>query len=103
MNYITNMATKKAQTRLASTIEALNGGVDRAEPKGGATLIKDWIAPVEKHEPISGIANELRELRDQLGEKEPDTKKMGQLVKKPGDESRRRTPGFAERLGRVAE
>ena len=81
------MATKKAESLITSTIETLDNGVDSVKPKDGATLIKDWIAVVKKDETASGIADELQELHDQLGEKAPDAKKIAQLVKKLGDET----------------
>ena len=81
------MATKKAESLITSTIEALDNGAESAKPKDGASLIKDWIAVVKKDESASGIADELQELHDQLGEKEPDAKKIAQLVKKLGDET----------------
>lgn len=81
------MATKNAETLITSTIEALDNGAEGVKPKDGATLIKEWIAIVKKDESASGIADELQELHDQLGEKDPDAKKIAQLVKKLGDET----------------
>ena len=81
------MATKKAESLITSTIEALDNGVDTVKPKDGATLIKDWIAVVKKDEDAGSIADDLQELHDQLGEKSPDVKKIAQLVKKLGDET----------------
>ena len=84
---VTKMATKKAETLITTTIETLDNGAEGVKPKDGASLIKDWIALVKKDENASGIADELQELHDELGEKEPDTKKLAQLIKKLGDET----------------
>ncbi len=81
------MATKKAETLITSTIEALDNGATSVKPKDGATLIKDWIAVVKQDETANAIADDLQELHDQLGEKAPDSKKIAQLVKKLGDET----------------
>jgi len=81
------MATKKANTLITSTIETLDNGIDSVQPKDGASLIQEWIALVKKEETASGVADELQELHDQLGEPEPDKKKIAQLVKKLGDET----------------
>ena len=81
------MATKKAETLLASTTEALSGGVDSAKPKSGATLIHDWIAVVKKEDSLGTVADELQQLHDELGKKEPDAKKVAQLMTKLGHET----------------
>ncbi len=81
------MATRKAETLITSTIETLDNGIDQTKPKDGASLIKDWITVVKKDESASSIADQLQELHDQLGVKEPDKKKIAQLVKKLGDET----------------
>ncbi|ARK10344.1 hypothetical protein A6C57_08385 [Fibrella sp. ES10-3-2-2] len=81
------MATRKADTLIASTIETLDNGVDSTKPKDGASLIEAWLAIVQKEEAAGSITNELQELYEQLGEQEPDKKKIAQLVKKLGDET----------------
>ena len=81
------MATKKADSQITSTIEALSKGADSVKPKDGATLIKDWITLVNKDDDAKVVADDLQELHDQLGEKQPDGKKIAQLVKKLGDET----------------
>ncbi|MEZ0540715.1 hypothetical protein [Fibrella arboris] len=81
------MAAKQAETLITSTIETLDNGVDRVEPKDGASLIKDWITVVKQDESTSDLANDLQVLHDQLSDKEPDRKKIAQLVKKLGNET----------------
>lgn len=83
------MATKKANTLITSTIETLDNGIESVKPKDGASLIREWLTIVKKDESASSMAAELEELHDQLGEKEPDKKKIAQLVKKLGDETTR--------------
>ena len=79
------MATKKAETLITSTIEALEGGADSVKPKDGASLIKDWITTLKKDDDTSEVADQLQELHDQLGEKEPDGKKIQSVLKKLAD------------------
>lgn len=81
------MATRKAETLFVSTIDALSGSADNAKPKDGATLLTDWIALVKKEELTGGIADDLQELHEELGKKEPDAKKIARLMKKLGDET----------------
>jgi histone H3/H4 len=81
------MATKKANTLFETTIETLDNGADAAKPKDGLGLIKDWLTIVNKEEAATHIADELQQLHDLLGEKEPELKKIATLVKKLGDET----------------
>ena len=83
------MTTKKAETLITSTIETLDNGAEGVKPKDGASLIKDWIAIVKTDETASGIADDVQELHDELGEKDPDIKKLAQLIKKLGEETTR--------------
>lgn len=79
------MATQKAEKLISSTIEALEGGAGSVKPKDGASLIKDWIATLKKDEETSDFADQLQELHDELGEKEPDGKKIHASLKKLAD------------------
>ena len=79
------MATKKAESLITSTIEALEGGADSVKPKDGASLIKDWITALKKDEETSDVADQLQDLHDQLGEKEPDGKKIHTILKHLAD------------------
>lgn len=79
------MATKKAETLITSTIEALDGGAENVKPKDGASLIKDWITTLRKDDNTTDFADQLQELHDQLGEKEPDGKKIQSALKKLAD------------------
>lgn len=81
------MATKKAEELVSETLEILDAGIDDAQPKDGAQIIKSWIMQVKKEESLSDIADNLQELHDQLGEKEIDAKKVSALLKKLGTET----------------
>lgn len=85
--HVKKMATSKARSLITSTIETLDNGVDSAKPRDGASLINEWLAVVRKDESTNGIADELQQLLDQLGEKEFDKKKIAQLVRKLGEET----------------
>lgn len=79
------MATKKAEALITSTIEALDGGAENVKPKDGTSLIKDWITTLKQDDKTSDFADQLQELLDQLGEKDPDGKKIHAVLKKLAD------------------
>jgi hypothetical protein len=81
------MATKTATDLVSETLEILDTGIDDAQPKDGAHIIKSWITQVKKQESLSDIADNLQELHDCLGEKEVDGKKISALLKKLGTET----------------
>ena len=87
LNTPTTMATQKAGTLITTTIETLDNGIENAKLKDGASLITEWLFLVKKGEATRSIADDLQELHNQLGEKEPDKKRLAQLVKKLGDET----------------
>ena len=81
------MAQAKADKLIDSTIEALDGGAGLVKPNDGASLIKDWITALKKEESLSGVADELQELHDELTGRDPDGKRISTLLKKLGDQT----------------